>query len=112
MSVQPIHLGSIGEATSSNLDMCCGGGSCAVPSDTVERAADGATAVREVKVSGMTCAHCVDAVTDELSALDGVDEVSVDLVAGGESRVTFRAPAALDDAAVSAAVEEAGYHLV
>jgi copper chaperone CopZ len=39
-------------------------------------------------VTGMTCSHCVTAVTEELSALPGVTEVSVDLVAGGTSTVT------------------------
>lgn len=109
MSVQPIQLGSIGEAASSDLGMCCGGGSCAVPGDTAAPTAD--SAVREVKVSGMTCAHCVGAVTDELSALEGVEQVSVELVAGGESTVTFRAASTIDDAAVAGAIEEAGYRL-
>ncbi len=38
-------------------------------------------------VTGMTCGHCVSAVTSELSALDGAVEVSVDLLAGGVSTV-------------------------
>ncbi len=39
-------------------------------------------------VSGMTCGHCVTAVTQEIAALDGVTTVEIDLVPGGDSRVT------------------------
>jgi copper chaperone CopZ len=59
-------------------------------------------------VTGMTCEHCVRAVTEELSALDGVDRVQVDLPTGTVS-VTSAAPLAEDD--VRAAVDEAGYEL-
>ncbi len=63
-------------------------------------------------VSGMTCGHCVAAVTDELSALPGVRAVDVDLVAGGESTVTVTSDSPVDDSAVRAAVDEAGYQVV
>ena len=59
-------------------------------------------------VTGMTCGHCVNAVTEELTNLDGVSDVRVDLVAGGESKVTVTSAAALTDAAVTAALDEAG----
>jgi copper chaperone len=62
-------------------------------------------------VSGMTCGHCVTAVTEELSALDGVSGVTVDLVSGGVSTVHVASEAALDQAAVRDAVDEAGYQL-
>ena len=39
-------------------------------------------------VSGMTCGHCVAAVSEELGTLEGVTKVSVDLVEGGESMVS------------------------
>lgn len=65
-----------------------------------------------VKVSGMTCGHCVSAVTEELKGLDGVTDVAVDLVAGGTSTVAVTSESALDDAAVKAAVDEAGYAVV
>ncbi len=65
----------------------------------------------EYLVSGMTCEHCVNAVTEELSTLDGVERVDVNLVAGGTSAVTVRSVAALPLEAVSAAVVEAGYEL-
>jgi copper chaperone len=57
-------------------------------------------------VSGMSCGHCAQSVTDELTALPGVAEVDVDVPAG---RVVVRAEAALAEDAVRAAVEEAGY---
>ena len=57
-------------------------------------------------VKGMTCSHCVQAVTTEISALPGVGEVQVDLASGNVS-VTSEAP--LTDEAVRAAVDEAGY---
>jgi len=63
-------------------------------------------------VSGMTCSHCVASVTEELSELDGVSAVTVDLDAGGTSTVHIDSEQPLDDAAVRAAVEEAGYTLV
>jgi copper chaperone CopZ len=59
-------------------------------------------------VSGMTCGHCVQAVTGELTALPGVAAVQVDLASGA---VTVTSEAPLADAAVRAAVDEAGYEL-
>jgi copper chaperone len=59
-------------------------------------------------VAGMTCGHCVSAVTDEVSQLAGVTAVDVDLDSGGLT-VTSEAP--VDGAAVRAAVEEAGYEV-
>ncbi|MFE0045006.1 heavy-metal-associated domain-containing protein [Streptomyces albireticuli] len=61
------------------------------------------------KVTGMTCGHCESAVTEELSALDGVTAVKA-VATTGEVTVTATAP--LDDEAVRAAVDEAGYELV
>jgi copper chaperone CopZ len=65
----------------------------------------------EYLVDGMTCSHCVSSVTEELSALEGVEGVTVDLHAGGASRVTVASAAPISEAAVRAAVEEAGYSL-
>jgi copper chaperone CopZ len=59
-------------------------------------------------VTGMTCGHCAQAVTTELTALDGVDDVQVD-VASGAVTVTSAAPLPVTD--VRAAVDEAGYEL-
>lgn len=63
------------------------------------------------RVTGMTCQHCVAAVTEELTALDDVSAVSVDLVAGGTSTVTIDSRSPLDSATVAEAVDEAGYAL-
>ena len=60
----------------------------------------------------MTCGHCVSAVTDEVSAISGVTDVSIDLVEGGDSSVTITSDSPLDIEAVRAAVDEAGYELV
>jgi copper chaperone CopZ len=74
--------------------------------------ADAASLVSaEYAVTGMTCGHCVASVTEEISELDGVTGVSVDLVASGISTVTVDSARALDPAAVRAAIEEAGYAL-
>ncbi|WP_291054620.1 cation transporter [Herbiconiux sp.] len=62
-------------------------------------------------VTGMTCEHCVASVTEEVSAIDGVDGVTVRLNVGGESLVSVRGAAAANRAAVSAAIDEAGYAL-
>jgi copper chaperone CopZ len=60
------------------------------------------------EVTGMTCEHCVHAVTEELSRLDGVSGVNVELVPGGASSVTVTSAEPLADEAVSAALDEAG----
>jgi copper chaperone len=59
-------------------------------------------------VAGMTCGHCAQAVTSELTALPGVAEVQVDL---GTGSVTVTSAAPLADDQVRAAVDEAGYEL-
>jgi copper chaperone CopZ len=60
-------------------------------------------------VSGMSCGHCAQSVTEEITALPGVTEVDVDVQAG---RVVVRADVALAEEAVRAAVEEAGFTYV
>jgi copper chaperone len=65
-------------------------------------------ASRTYRVDGMTCGHCVAAVEGEISQLPGVAAVRADLASG---QVTVHGEA-LDDAAVAAAVDEAGYVLV
>jgi copper ion binding protein len=59
-------------------------------------------------VTGMTCHHCVRAVTEEVSRIDGVSEVAVDLASGV---VTVTSSQPIDQAAVEDAVTEAGYQL-
>lgn len=60
------------------------------------------------RVEGMTCDHCVRAVRSEVSEVPGVVEVEVDLA--GKS-VTVTSEGEIDDAAVKAAVAEAGYEV-
>jgi copper chaperone len=59
-------------------------------------------------VTGMTCGHCVASVTEEISEIDGVTDVAVDLPTGA---ITVISSKPLDNADVRAAVEEAGYQL-
>ncbi|MCK6094996.1 heavy-metal-associated domain-containing protein [Micrococcus sp. 2A] len=66
----------------------------------------------DLKITGMTCGHCVASVTEELGELPGVTAVDVDLVKGGASTATVTSESDLDPAAVRAAVEEAGYQIV
>ena len=63
-------------------------------------------------VTGMTCAHCIAAVNEQVAGLAGVSTVEVDLQPGGESRVTVISATTLPVEAVSDAVGEAGYTLV
>jgi copper chaperone len=60
-------------------------------------------------VSGMTCSHCVSSVTEEVSNIPGVTDVQVDLASGA---VTITSEAPVEETAVRAAVDEAGYELV
>lgn len=59
-------------------------------------------------VTGMSCGHCVTAVTEELNAIDEVTRVAVDLPSGA---VTVTSTSPVDEAAIRAAVVEAGYDL-
>lgn len=61
------------------------------------------------KVSGMSCGHCEGAVSGEISEIDGVDSVKA-VASSGEVTVVSSAP--LDEEAVRAAVDEAGFELV
>ncbi|GAA3782246.1 heavy-metal-associated domain-containing protein [Streptomyces chiangmaiensis] len=61
------------------------------------------------KVSGMSCGHCEGSVSGEVSALAGVSSVTA-VASTGEVTVVSAAP--LDDEAVQAAVDEAGFELV
>ncbi|MEU7008467.1 cation transporter [Streptomyces sp. NPDC046332] len=91
-------------------------GSCCTPdgsctTDAGEAAT--ATAVADTTatvyaVSGMTCGHCRTAITTSVSALDGVISVDVDIAGGLVTVTTGGAP---DDAAIAAAVDDAGYDL-
>ena len=62
-------------------------------------------------IDGMTCEHCVLSIDEAFRELPGVTDVRVDLVAGGRSTATVTSTESLDDTAVDAAVDEAGYTL-
>ncbi|MFG3354991.1 heavy-metal-associated domain-containing protein [Streptomyces sp. NPDC048001] len=83
-------------------------GSCcsAAPRDAAAGEPGGVTTV--YLVTGMTCGHCEGAVGEEISALPGVTSVTAEAATG---RVTVASEAPLDEAAVRAAVDEAGYEL-
>ena len=59
----------------------------------------------EYTVSGMSCGHCEAAVKEEVSEVDGVDSVDVDLA----TKLVVVRGEGLDDAAIRAAIDEAGY---
>lgn len=60
-------------------------------------------------VAGMTCGHCVSAVTEEVAKIFGIVDVQVDLASGA---VTVVSENPIDEATVQEAVVEAGYELV
>ena len=62
----------------------------------------------QVTVGGMTCQHCVMSVTEEISEIDGVSAVDVELDSGA---VTVLADREIGRAEIAAAVTEAGYEL-
>jgi copper chaperone len=63
---------------------------------------------RTYQVTGMTCGHCVAAVTREVEALEPVTDVHVELESGDVTVVSERP---LTDDEIGAAVDEAGYQL-
>jgi copper chaperone len=107
----------LGDTTEASGGGCCGGGGCGCGHGGTESARTESTeaaspaAASQYLVTGMTCGHCVASVRDEVGAVAGVDSVEVALVKGGASRVTVTASAPVDEAAIRAAVEEAGYQL-
>ena len=64
--------------------------------------------IRTYTVAGMHCGHCVSSVTEEVREIPGVETVDVVLETGA---LTVTGSPSIDDAAVKAAVEEAGYQL-
>ncbi|KRE60654.1 heavy-metal-associated domain-containing protein [Nostocoides sp. Soil756] len=68
---------------------------------------------QQFHATGLTCGHCAAAVTEELTALGGVSDVAVEVVADGTSTVSVTADRPLTDPEVAAALDEAGgYALV
>ncbi|MDF2665574.1 MAG: copper chaperone [Microbacterium sp.] len=112
MTEQRIDLGLTAPSRSGGCaDGSCGCGSAA--SGTSSSPADAAAPeTTTLSVEGMTCAHCVRAVTEELNALEGVTVIDVDLRVGDASLVRVTASRPVDDSEISAAIDEAGYTLV
>ena len=65
-----------------------------------------------ISISGMTCGHCVSSVMEELKSLKGVDDVSVDLNAGGISTATVTSHLTISPEEIGEAIAEAGYLVV
>lgn len=99
---------------------CCGGGSCGCGHGAIDTATEATSAASPAiagveasfLVSGMTCGHCVSSVTEEVGAIDGVVNVSVDLNTEGASRVTVQATRPISADALRTAIADAGYDLV
>ena len=82
---------------------------CSTESSSAPSTATGASDA-EFAVEGLTCGHCVQTVQKAVSALEGVESASVDLVPGGRSRLIVGGKA--DSSAVREAVSSAGYTLI
>ena len=64
--------------------------------------------MKSIQIKGMSCQHCVMAVTKALGAVDGIENVSVDLASG---TATFDEVKPVDTSVVAAAVKKAGYEV-
>ncbi|AJT66962.1 heavy-metal-associated domain-containing protein [Streptomyces chattanoogensis] len=107
MTATPVTSGAAApSATSANGSCCSPEGSC---HSGAEAAAQAGEVTTTYKVTGMTCGHCEGAVSAEIDEIEGVTSVQA-VAATGLVTVTSAAP--LDDEAVRAAVDEAGYELV
>lgn len=65
--------------------------------------------MKKIQIQGMSCQHCVMAVTKALGAVDGITKVAVDLKTG---TATYEETKPVDAAVVAAAVKKAGYDVV
>ncbi len=63
---------------------------------------------RTIKVKGMSCQHCVNAVSKSLSGIEGIQGVKIDLAKG---EATFEEVKPVDDALIRERIEKAGYEL-
>ncbi len=100
-----------GDLTITDANSSC---ACCAPAHSkgTSPAALGGAVSEDFLVGGMTCSHCVASVTEELTSLDGVESVNVELNAGGTSKVTVASAGRLDIQKVREAVDEAGYSLI
>ena len=65
--------------------------------------------MKSIKIKGMSCQHCVMAVTKALGALDGIKDVKVDLKGGV---ATYEEVKSVDPVAIDAAIKKAGFEVV
>lgn len=65
-----------------------------------------------INITGMTCGHCVSSVTEELTEIDGVENVEVNLNKGGASSTVITSSRELSSDEINDAVTEAGYQVV
>jgi copper chaperone len=65
--------------------------------------------MKSIKIKGMSCQHCVMAVTRALSAVDGVKDVKVDLKSGV---ATYAETKKVDPGIIAEAIKKAGYEIV
>jgi copper chaperone len=65
--------------------------------------------MKSIKIKGMSCQHCVMAVTKALSALEGIKNVQVDLKSG---LATYEEVKPADPQKIAAAIKKAGYEVV
>lgn len=79
------------------------------PASTNPRVPFGVSTATTYQVEGMTCGHCAGRVTEALTALEGVLDVQIDLVAGEASAVTVTSTTPVAEESVRAAVARAGY---
>ena len=96
-------------ASSAGCSCCSPAGHAPKAPSAVANYDAGTGSRRTFAVEGLTCGHCVQTVEKAISALDGVESASVDLVPGGRSGLTVAGSA--PDAAVRQAVTSAGYSL-
>ncbi len=66
-------------------------------------------ATTEYQVTGMTCGHCEASVREEVGEIVGIENIEVSAATG---KLVVTAATEIDDAAVLAAVQEAGYQAV
>lgn len=65
--------------------------------------------MKRIQIAGMSCQHCVMAVTKALSAVDGIKDIRVDLKTG---IATYDEVKPVDESVVATAIRKAGYNLV
>lgn len=98
-----------GTENRTQLPLASSASGCSCCSTETSSSAVAGTSAAEFAVDGLTCGHCVQTVEKAVTALDGVESASVDLVPGGRSRLLVAGTT--DPAAVREAVTAAGYTL-